>query len=173
MAVQAETTWVLPVNKGVGAQETDSAQEVLCSPSGCSMFVGFMLPALTSAALVFSWEKIERQPSDLKENAAMTRLSHLSLGIMALVLVLALVAPALASDEAAGKIKSIDTAKNQFVLHDANGKDWTFQMDKDSKVMLDGKASQLSSLRENDELTITYEKKLTELRVIEVRCTRK
>lgn len=102
----------------------------------------------------------------------MVRLSVLSIGLMALVLVLFLAVPALAADTS-GKLKSIDADKNQFVMTDTNNKDWTFHLNRDAKVFINDKPSKLSDLQAGDEVKITYEKEGEKLNASEVRCTRK
>jgi Cu/Ag efflux protein CusF len=92
--------------------------------------------------------------------------------LLVFVFVLALAAPALA-EEAKGKIKSIDADKNQFVLTDANGKDWTIHMSETAKVRLNDKDSKLNNLKEADEVTVTYDKKDDRLVATEIRCDRK
>ena len=92
--------------------------------------------------------------------------------LLVLVFVLALGAPALA-DEAKGKIKSIDADKSQFVLTNANGKDWTIHMADSAKVRLNDKDSKLDNLKVDDVVTITYEKKGDRLEATEIRCDRK
>src|SRR5438477_12193146 len=58
------------------------------------------------------------------EELPMTRMPKMWFGLLALVFLLGLSVSAFAAD-AKGKIKSVDADKNQFVLTDSNGKDWT------------------------------------------------
>ena len=99
----------------------------------------------------------------------MFRLSQLVLVVLTLALVLGLAAPALAA-ETKGKIKSVDVDKNQFIMTDENGKDWTFMLDKDAKVSVaNNQKAKLTDLKKGDEVKITYDKKGTDLVATEVR----
>jgi hypothetical protein len=82
--------------------------------------------------------------------------------------------PASAAEEMAkGKIKTLTADKNEFVLTDANGKDWTFQMERDAKIRLNNEDSKLDQLKEGDEVRVTYEKLGDKFVAKEIRCTRK
>ena len=102
----------------------------------------------------------------------MIRLPKLFLAVLALALLLALALPVLAA-EAKGKIASVNADKNEFVLTDSQGKNWTFNHNKDGKVFINDKESKLSDLKAADEATVTYEKKDNKLMCSEVRATRK
>jgi Cu/Ag efflux protein CusF len=93
---------------------------------------------------------------------------------MFVVLALALVVgTAAAAETAKGKIKSVTADKQEFVLTDTNGKDWTFNMDDKATVKVNDKAGKLNDLKAGDEVEIKYEKKGERLIAQEVRCDRK
>jgi hypothetical protein len=59
-----------------------------------------------------------------------------------------------------GTIKSINTNKNEFVLTDKDGKDWTFKMADDAKVQTsDNKTAKLEDLKVGDKIRVDYTKK--------------
>jgi hypothetical protein len=94
--------------------------------------------------------------------------------VLALALIVGLTAPAMAADKAKGKIKSVTADKEEFVLTDANAKDWTFKMDDSGKVVLsDNKAGKLNDLKIGDEVTVSYKKQGAQLIATEVRCEKK
>ncbi len=93
--------------------------------------------------------------------------------VLALALIAGLTAPALAADTAKGKIKSVTADKEEFVLTDTNGKDWTFKMDDSGKIVLNDKDGKLTDLKIGDEVTVTYKKDGAKLIASEVRCDRK
>jgi uncharacterized surface anchored protein len=99
-------------------------------------------------------------------------MTKVGLGLLALVFVLCLSVSAYAGD-AKGKLKSVEAAKNQFVLTDANGKDWTITVAKDAKIVINDKEAKLADLKNGEELDVTYEKKGDELMASAVRATRK
>jgi hypothetical protein len=75
--------------------------------------------------------------------------------------------------ETAGKIKTVDADKNEFVITDSNNKQWTFTLAKDAKVLINDKEGKLSDLQADNEVTITYEKEGNRLMASMIRCTRK
>src|SRR5262245_47968534 len=77
--------------------------------------------------------------------------------VLSLVLVLGLAGTAAAAD-AKGKVKSVSADKNEFVVTDNDGKDWTFAMDPAAKVRLNDKDSKLNELKAGDEVDISYKK---------------
>jgi Cu/Ag efflux protein CusF len=85
---------------------------------------------------------------------------------------LGLAAPLLAA-ETQGRIKSVDTDKNKFVMTDKEGKDWTFQVNKGAKIQVGTKDSKLNDLKTGDDVTVTYEKVADNLIAKEIRCERK
>jgi hypothetical protein len=93
--------------------------------------------------------------------------------ILALALFAGLTAPALAADKAKGKIKSVTPDKEEFVLTDLKGKDWTFKMDDSGKIVVDDKAGKLNDLKIGDEVTVTFKKQGAKFIASEVRCDRK
>jgi hypothetical protein len=92
--------------------------------------------------------------------------------MLAVALLLSLAMPVLAA-EAKGKIKTVTPDQHQFVLTDANQKDWTIHVTKDSKIFVNDKESKLSDLQAGEEVTITYQKEGDKLIATEVRCTKK
>jgi hypothetical protein len=104
----------------------------------------------------------------------MIRLPKYVVVVLALAFVMGLAVPALAADEVAkGKIKGVDADKNEFVLTDQNGKDWTFQMDKEAKVRIANQPSKLADLKPNTEAEVTYVKQGVRLIAKEIRCDKK
>jgi hypothetical protein len=93
--------------------------------------------------------------------------------VLALALIVGLTAPALAADQAKGKIKKVTADKEEFVLTDTNNKDWTFKMDDSGKILVNDKAGKLGDLKIGDEVTVTYKKQGAQLIATEVRCDRK
>jgi hypothetical protein len=89
--------------------------------------------------------------------------------VLALALLIGLSAPCLAA-EAQGKIKTVAADKNELVMTDANGKDWTFQLDPNGKVSVGAQAAQLKDLKPNQEVTITYDKVGEKLIAKEIKC---
>jgi biopolymer transport protein ExbD len=102
----------------------------------------------------------------------MVRLPKWLVVALALVLIVGLATPVLAA-ETKGKIKSVSADKNQFVFTDQDGKEWTFDVDKDAKIRLADKALKLDELKAGDEATVTYEKQGDKLIAKEVRCEKK
>ena len=102
----------------------------------------------------------------------MIRLPKWVLVVLAIALVLGMTSSVMAA-EAKGKIKSIGDDQKEFVLTDADGKDWTFHMNQDAKVRLNDNESKINELKAGDEVTVTYEKKGDKLIAAEVQCKRK
>jgi hypothetical protein len=102
----------------------------------------------------------------------MIRMSKLGMGLLALVIVLSLTLTAYAAD-AKGKIKTVEADKNQFVLTDANGKDWTLTLAKDAKVIINDKEAKLADIKKGEEADVTYDKKGDDLMASAIRVTRK
>jgi hypothetical protein len=110
----------------------------------------------------------------------MIRLTTLLLAVCALAFVVSPVT-VVASDsplatlraETAGKIKTVDADKNEFVVTDSNNKQWTFTLGKDAKILINDKEAKLADLQADNEVTITYEKEGNRLMASMVRCTRK
>jgi hypothetical protein len=69
-----------------------------------------------------------------------------------------------------GKIKSVDTTNNEFVLTDKNGKEWTFHVNDATKVMAsNSKAAKLSNLKAGDQVRVHYMKKGSDMWASDVR----
>jgi hypothetical protein len=102
----------------------------------------------------------------------MVRFSTLFLAVLSVAVVLALSSPAVAA-EAKGTIKTVTADKHEFVMTDANAKDWTMHVTKDAKVFVNDKEGKLSDLQASDQVTVTYEKVGDRLNVSEIRCKRK
>jgi hypothetical protein len=96
----------------------------------------------------------------------------MSIGLLALVFLLALTVNAFAAD-AKGKIKSVEADKHTFVLTDTNGKDWTLTLAKDAKVFINDKEAKLADLKGGEEADVTYEKKGDDLMASAIKATRK
>jgi len=91
--------------------------------------------------------------------------------VLALGIVVGLASPAQA-DETKGKIKTITAETNQFVFIDKDGKDWTFQMDKNAKVQVGTKNIKLDELKAGDKVTVTYDRVGDKLIAKEIKCDR-
>jgi uncharacterized surface anchored protein len=103
----------------------------------------------------------------------MMRVSRL-LPLVVLALLLGLTIPLQAAEaKAKGKVKNVNSDKNEFVMGDQDGKNWTFHCDKDCKINLNGKESKLADLQADDMVEVTYSKQGEQLNAREVRCTRK
>jgi hypothetical protein len=102
----------------------------------------------------------------------MIRLPRWFVLVLALAFLVGLAVPVLAADTK-GKIKSVAADKDEFVLTDKDGKDWTFHMDKNAKVRLGDKNITLKDLRPGEEATVSYDKEGTRLIAKEVRCEKK
>jgi biopolymer transport protein ExbD len=102
----------------------------------------------------------------------MNRLPMFYLGALVLVLLLGLTMPLLAAN-AGGKIASVAADKNEFVMTDKDGKNWTFQLNQGGKVFINDKEGKLADLQAGFEVTITYEKQGEKLLASEVRAEKK
>jgi biopolymer transport protein ExbD len=102
----------------------------------------------------------------------MNRLPMFFLGVLVLVLLLGVTMPLLAAD-AAGKVASVTADKNEIVMTDKNGKNWTFQLNEGGKVLVNDKEAKLADLQAGFEVAITYEKQGEKLLASEVRATKK
>jgi hypothetical protein len=107
-----------------------------------------------------------------EEELPMIRMPKMWFGLLALVFVLGLSMTAFAAD-AKGTIKSVDATKNQFVLTDSNGKDWTILVAKDAKVVINDKEAKLADLKGGEEANVTYEKKGDDLMASAIKATKK
>jgi hypothetical protein len=102
----------------------------------------------------------------------MIRLPKWYLVVLALALVAVLATPVLAADTK-GRIKSVSADKNEFVMTDENGKDWTFELADDAKISLNDQASKLNQLKAGDDVGVIYTKKGDKLIATEVRAKKK
>jgi len=102
----------------------------------------------------------------------MTRLPILLVGIFVLALLVGVATPALAAD-ASGKIKTVAADKGEFVMIDANNKNWTINLGANAKIFLNDKEAKLGDLQADDEVAIKYEKDGEKLVASEVKCKRK
>lgn len=102
----------------------------------------------------------------------MTRILRRFAPVLALAFVFALVTSAYAAD-AKGKVKTVTADKNQFVMADDTGKNWTINVASDAKVRLNDKESKLADLQADDEVQITYEKDGDKMVASSVRATRR
>jgi len=55
-----------------------------------------------------------------------------------------------------GKVTAVDLAKNEFVVSD-NLNNWTFQLARDGKVIVNDRESTLAELQVGDEATVTFD----------------
>jgi hypothetical protein len=92
--------------------------------------------------------------------------------VLALAFVFAIAVSAYAID-AKGKVKSVAADKNEFVMTDDTGKNWTITLGKDAKVQLNDKDAKLADLQADDMIQITYEKDGDKLVASSVKATRK
>ena len=92
--------------------------------------------------------------------------------VFALVAVFALAGSAWAID-AKGKVKTVSSDKNEFVMTDADGKSWTITVAKDAKIQVNAKDAKLADLQADDEIQISYEKDGDKLVASSVKATRK
>jgi hypothetical protein len=102
----------------------------------------------------------------------MSRILRRFAPVLALAFVFALVTAAYAAD-AKGKIKTVTADKNQFVMTDDTGKNWTINVATDAKVRLNDKESKLADLQADDEVQVTYEKDGDKMVASSIRATRK
>jgi hypothetical protein len=102
----------------------------------------------------------------------MVRLPKWLLLLLSLVVIVGLVGPVVAAD-AKGKIKSITADRNECVVTDESGKDWTFTLTDDCKIRLNDENKKLSDLREGDEVTVTFDTKNDRNMVTMITCNRK
>lgn len=102
----------------------------------------------------------------------MIRFSALFLSLAAFVLCLGLALPAHA-EETKGKVKTVNGDKNEIVMTDTAGKDFTIHLDKTGKVFINEKEGKLSDLQAGDDVTVTYQLKDTKLMASEIRASKK
>jgi hypothetical protein len=94
------------------------------------------------------------------------------LGVLVVGLMMGPLLMPLLAGETKGKIASVNPEKNQFVITE-NFKNWTFQLDRDGKVMLNGRESKLEDLQAGDEALVSFTRRGEQLLADLVRCMRK
>lgn len=57
-----------------------------------------------------------------------------------------------------GTVKKVDTTKSCCLVVDKDKKDTLVELDKDTKITLDGKAAKLGDLKEGQKVKVTHEK---------------
>jgi hypothetical protein len=62
------------------------------------------------------------------------------------------------TDITRGRVKNPTPDRNQFILTDVNGKDWTFELAKNAQILQEGKERKLGDLKEGDAVAIAYTK---------------
>jgi ribosomal 50S subunit-recycling heat shock protein len=87
--------------------------------------------------------------------------------ILALVMLVLVAAPVLAL-EAKGKVKSIDTTKNELCVTTDDNKELVFRFRDNVKVRLDNREQKLSDLKVNDTVTVNYTGEGENLRVSDI-----
>jgi biopolymer transport protein ExbD len=73
------------------------------------------------------------------------------------LVVLVLVAGFVFAATLEGTIRKVDSGKSTLLITDKNKKEVTITVNKDAKVMLDGKAAKLSDLKEGQTAKVTHE----------------
>jgi hypothetical protein len=102
----------------------------------------------------------------------MVRLPKWLFMALALALLVGLAGIATAA-EVKGKITNITADKGELVVTDKDGKDLKFQVSEDAKISLADKEVKLADLKQDDEVTVTYEKKDGKMLVSKIRGERK
>src|SRR5262245_23540054 len=92
--------------------------------------------------------------------------------VLALAFVFAIAVSAYAID-AKGKVKSVAADKNEFVMTDDTGKNWTITVGKDAKIFVNDKEAKLADLQADDMVQISYERDGQKLVASAVKSTRK
>jgi Cu/Ag efflux protein CusF len=71
-----------------------------------------------------------------------------------------------------GKIKSLDTTNNEFVLTDKTGKDWTFRVNDATKVMAsNNRSTKLENMKTGEKVKVHYVKKGNDFWATQIRET--
>jgi hypothetical protein len=84
----------------------------------------------------------------------MNRLPKAYLGALALVLMLA---TALRAEETMkGRIKMVDPDRKEFVLTDAENRDFKFHLDRDARISINGREAKLSEVQPDDQADVIY-----------------
>jgi len=90
----------------------------------------------------------------------MIRLPKWSLAVGTFGLALGLASSVLAMQSAKGTFKSMDGDKNQVVVTDENGKDWTYHVQDGARIYCDkNKDAKLADLKVGSEVRLLWEKK--------------
>jgi hypothetical protein len=71
-----------------------------------------------------------------------------------------------------GKITAVRPDQNEFVLAE-NIKNWTFELAKNGKVLINDRESKLADMRAGDDATVTFDRQSRQMLATEVRCTRR
>lgn len=86
----------------------------------------------------------------------MNRLLQSFTGLVALA-VLALLASPLLANNVVARVKSVAADRNQVVVTDQNGKDWTFQVGQNAQIRINNQNSKLADLRPGQEVNVVYQ----------------
>jgi hypothetical protein len=74
--------------------------------------------------------------------------------------------------EARGRVKGVFPDRREIVVSDSTGKDWTFTLAKDGKVVVNGADSKLADLQPGDMVEVTHESQAEKLVASQIRCKR-
>jgi len=99
----------------------------------------------------------------------MYRLIKISLAVVAIALLVGIAASAPMS-EITGKLEAVYADK--IVLADSQGKDTTFQLNSDARVLINGQESKIEELLAGESVTVTFEMSGDRPMASEVRCKR-
>jgi Cu/Ag efflux protein CusF len=77
------------------------------------------------------------------------------------------------SDVAVGTVKSLTADKDQIVVTDPAGKDWTFHTSAGSRIRVNDKDSKLNDLKAGDHVALIYDRKGDQLMVRAIESNRK
>jgi len=92
----------------------------------------------------------------------MIRLPKWLVVVLALAVLVGLAAPSFAADSVGrGTVKNIAADKSQFVLTDANNKDFMISWAENTRVVRDGKDVKVTDLKVNDSVSLVYDKGVT------------
>lgn len=130
-------------------------------PIGCHAAVPTCLRAVGSSHISY-----------LREVRTVVHILRRLTTVLALVAALGFATTAFAAD-AKGKVKTVTADKNEFVIADADGKNWTIMTGKECKIQMNDKDAKLADLQADDEVTVTYEKDGEKLVATSIKATRK
>jgi hypothetical protein len=74
--------------------------------------------------------------------------------------------------EASGRVKGVFPDKRELIVADSKGKDWTFILAKDGKVILNDAERKLEDLQPGDVVEVTHQSQGEKLIASLVRCKR-